>query len=249
MRIRFNTYSNKSKALKLLKEELIVRGHDVKELKVSNSTYTPLPGDLIIKWGVSNKYYEGQLNENTRNASNKLTCFQRMVRNGLRWTTNIEEARSFPLCYCRTLLSSSKGRGIIVAQSPAEVVPAPLYTKGIKQVEGEYRVHIFKGQVIDFAKKMKMRTDRLEEEGITLNPLIRNLDNGYVFGREGVTLHEGTIRVAIEAVEDLELDLAAVDVVRSSYSGDSFVLEVNTAPGMEGSTVLKYASAIEGLIG
>ena len=244
-RIRFNPNSNRSQGLKLLKEELRLRGHDVKEIKVRNSLYRPHPSDIIICWGVAKSHYPGELNGNAANAANKLKAFQMMTRNGLRWSVNKEEAKAWRLCYCRTLLSSSQGRGVVVAQRPEEVVDAPLYTKGIIEVEGEYRVHIFKGQVIDFAKKMKMSSNRLAEDGITHNPLIRNLHNGYIFGRENVSLSPEVERVALESIEDLGLDFGAVDLVLSSRSGKAFTLEVNTAAGISGTTVQSYASAIE----
>lgn len=244
-RIRFNPNSNRSQGLKLLKEELRLRGHDVKEIKVRNSHYRPHPDDLIINWGVPKQHFPGELNANASNAANKLKAFQLMVRNGLRWTVNKEEAKTFRLCYCRTLLSASQGRGVVVARSPEEVVDAPLYTKGITEVEGEYRIHIFKGRVVDFSKKMRMNSERLSEENIIHNPLIRNLENGYIFGREGVSLSPELERVALESIEDLCLDFGAVDLVLSARSGKAFTLEVNTAAGISGTTVASYASAIE----
>ena len=54
--------------------------------------------------------------------------------------------------------------------------------------------------------------------------------------------------MALNAIEDLQLDFGAVDVVVSGYSGGAFVLEVNSAPGLEGTTVQKYVEAIEGLV-
>jgi hypothetical protein len=250
MKIRFNPHSNGSKGLKALKNELTLMGHDVKELKKRNSNYTHHPSTLLINWGCpGDNRFSSALNFNAHNASNKLLAFQLMVRNGLKWSTDIEEAKTWirregHLVYCRTLLSASQGRGIVVAKNNDEIVPAPLYTKGINQVEGEYRVHVFKGQVIDYVKKMRMNSSRIEAEEITHNPLIRNHANGYIFGRNGVLVCPEVSRVAIEAVEDLQLDFGAVDVVKSSYSGKGFVLEVNTAPGLEGSTVTSYANAI-----
>lgn len=250
MKIRFNPYSNGSEGLKALKSELTLMGHDVKELKKRNSSYVHHPSNLLINWGCpGDNRFPSALNFNARNASNKLLAFQMMVRNGLRWSTDIEEAKTWirregHLVYCRTLLSASQGRGIVVAKCKEEIVPAPLYTKGIHQVEGEYRVHVFKGQVIDYVKKMRMSSARIEAEEIAHNPLIRNHANGYIFGREGVSICPEVSRVAIEAIEDLQLDFGAVDVVKSSYSGKGFVLEVNTAPGLEGSTVTSYANAI-----
>ena len=253
MKIRFNPYSNGSQGLKALKDELILRGHDAKELKKRGSLYRPHPSHLIINWGCPGSQLPGALNKNTANAANKLIAFQKMVRNGLRWTTDMEEAKTFirregHLCYCRTLLSASEGRGIVVAKTQDEVVRAPLYTKGIHQVEGEYRVHVFKGEVIDYVKKMRMNSARIEAEEIAHNPLIRNHANGYIFGREGVRQCPEVCQAALYAIEDLELDFGAVDVVKSSYSGKGFVLEVNTAPGLEGSTVVSYCNAIENYI-
>lgn len=248
MRIRFNTYSLKSSGLKAIKEELVTRGHDAKIIKHNRSRYTPSPADLIINWGVRDYNLSlPALNTNARNATNKLIALTMMqARNKLRFTTDMEKAKQFKLCYCRLNLHSYGGGGIVLATSPAEVVPAPLYTKGITKVAGEYRVHVFKGQVIDFSKKMRMSNERLEVEGITHNPHIRNHANGYVFGRDGVDLPEKVALSALNAVEDLGLDFGAADVVLSGYSNNAFCLEVNTAPGMEGTTVQRYADAIEG---
>ena len=170
-------------------------------------------------------------------------------RNKLRWTTDKEEAKTFKLCYCRTLLCSSQGRGIVVARSPEEVVDAPLYTKGIIRVAGEYRVHVFKGQIIDVVQKKKLSTEQRELRGIgDVNPYIRNHNNGYIFARRDISCPDSVKTVALNAIEDLQLDFGAVDVVVSGYSGGAFVLEVNSAPGIEGTTVQKYVDAIEGLV-
>ena len=52
MKIRFNPYSNGSKGLKALKNELILMGHDVKELKKRNSILENIEKQklLIEKW-------------------------------------------------------------------------------------------------------------------------------------------------------------------------------------------------------
>ena len=248
-KIRFNTYSINSKGLKSLKKELQNRGDNVLLVRHSRSRYVPSPSDLIVNWGIPKKYFDHphQLNKNARNASNKLRAFNLMVRNGLRWTTDKEEAKTFKLCYAHINPYSSGGRGVrVVKPFEGEEVPdAPLYTKGIPNIAGEFRVHVFKGQVIDFAQKKKLRPEELEARGITHNPLIRNLEGGYIFAREGVELHPHVVQVSIEALEDLSLDFGAVDVVLSAYSDKGFVLEVNTAPGLQGSTIVKYANAIK----
>ena len=249
MKIRFAANSNGSMGLRNLKVALQDRGHDALLIKHNKSKYIPKDTDLIINWGIPPfNRLPNSLNQKARNASNKLTAFQLMSpRNKLRWTTDKEEAKTFKLCYCRTLLCSSKGRGIVVAKSPEEVVDAPLYTKGIIRVAGEYRVHVFKGQIIDVVQKKKLSTEQRELRGIggDVNPYIRNHENGYIFAREDISYPDSVKTVALNAIEDLQLDFGAVDVVVSGYSGGAFVLEVNTAPGIEGTTVEKYVEAIE----
>ena len=50
------------------------------------------------------------------------------------------------------------------------------------------------------------------------------------------------------AVEGLMVDFGAVDVVWNDQYQKAYVLEVNTAPGIENSTVLDYATAVETLL-
>jgi Fe-S cluster assembly iron-binding protein IscA len=95
---------------------------------------------------------------------------------------------------------------------------------------------VFKGSVIDFVQK-KLKS------GFTPKPYIRSHDNGWVFCREGVELPSKVKEAAIEAVAALNLDFGAVDLAISK-KGSVCVFEVNTAPGIEGTTVTNYAKAI-----
>lgn len=49
---------------------------------------------------------------------------------------------------------------------------------------------------------------------------------------------------AIKAVNALGLDFGAVDIVTEKNTGIPYVLEVNTAPGNEGTTTQKYVDSI-----
>ena len=69
------------------------------------------------------------------------------------------------------------------------------------------------------------------------NPLIKNLDNGWVFCRTGISLPDDARNQAIAAVRSLGLDFGAVDVLYREREDKAFVLEVNTAPGLEGTTL------------
>jgi D-alanine-D-alanine ligase-like ATP-grasp enzyme len=106
---------------------------------------------------------------------------------------------------------------------------------------GEYRVHVMNGKVIDFVKKKKMAPEKIEEMGYQYNQYVRNHDHGWVFARENVELPPAVEEQAILAANALELDFGAVDVIQSNKYG-VFVLEVNTAPGLEGTTLERYVA-------
>ncbi|MNY63636.1 hypothetical protein D3C86_2006230 [compost metagenome] len=50
------------------------------------------------------------------------------------------------------------------------------------------------------------------------------------------------------AVNAIGLTFGAVDVIWNEYRHQAYVLEVNTAPGLTGTTLEKYAEAFRGLM-
>jgi D-alanine-D-alanine ligase-like ATP-grasp enzyme len=52
-------------------------------------------------------------------------------------------------------------------------------------------------------------------------------------------------QLSVEAVAALGLDFGAVDIIEDK-EGNFYVLEINTAPGLEGHTVTSYAKAFHG---
>lgn len=242
-----------SDSLNLLLESLrTVDGLDVKKLKRNNSTYRYREDDVLFNYGCSSRRNLSPTDsifnkpESVAIASNKLETFHQLPDEVcVEWTISAAIAKKFlrngAKVYCRTLLQSSQGNGIIVANSEEELVAAPLYTIGYPHLR-EVRVHVFAGEVIHWGIKKKMNHDRLEEEGLSGSQDIRNLENGWIFAREGEVLWDIESNRAIGAVTALGLDYGAVDLVSSI--NDSRVLEVNTAPGMQGSTLEAYKTAI-----
>ena len=139
--------------------------------------------------------------------------------------------------YCRTTLTGHSGRGIVIATNNYEIVDAPLYTLATKH-KYEYRVHVFKGKVLYVQQKKK----RLS--GTTINRGIRNHDNGWVYCTPTDTPSELLLSSCVRAVSLLGLDFGAVDVGYRVRDSKIFVFEINTAPGLVGTTLDKYADAI-----
>ena len=142
---------------------------------------------------------------------------------------------------CRTLLTAHSGQGIVVAGSLGELVDAPLYTKYIRK-QKEFRVHVFSSKILDIQEKR--RSSSVDDH----HPYIRNHANGYVFCRGDINEPDDLRGVAISAVDALGLDFGAVDVVWNEAQDKCYVLEVNTACGLEGSTVNKYVNAIKEVV-
>jgi glutathione synthase/RimK-type ligase-like ATP-grasp enzyme len=140
----------------------------------------------------------------------------------------------------RTLLRSSEGKGIIIL-SPGDIVcNAPVYTQYRKK-KREYRVHVFKDQVVQVLEKRK----RKEFNG-EVNTKVRNTANGYVFCSQDVVEPEGIRELALKASKVTNSDFKGVDIGYNEKLNELFVIEVNSAPGIQGSNVDKYIDAIIG---
>lgn len=174
----------------------------------------------------------------------QLKCFKQAGVECPEFTSSIDEARKWfeaknTVVVCRKLTRASEGRGIVIAEEVDHLVPAPLYTKYVPKKE-EYRVHVFDGAVIDIQHKRKKKG--FEDER---NTRVRNIANGYVFCREGLTEPAGIRELAIKAVDCLGLRFGGVDIAYNVKNSRLVVLEVNSNPGMQGTTLEKYSEAIK----
>lgn len=230
---------------------------DIKGIRLKNSKFKPTPRKSVINWG--NCQGVDDLNvctiinrpEYVADAADKVRAFELMKANDVSipdFTENKDEAISWAesgdIVLCRSLRRGYGGAGIVVANSPEEVVGAKFYTRYIKKRD-EFRVHVFGGQVIDVQRKMRKKDvpdDRVDWK-------IRNHSNGFIFGREDVSPADDVLQQAVNAVAALRLDFGAVDVIWNEHHGKAYVLEVNTAPGLEGTTLEKYVEAFKELLG
>lgn len=232
----------------------LARALGIRRLK-HNGTKTLSSNDVIINWGSSslpirtNRCRIINAPSLLSNVTDKLAFFESMkdVRletdkriTPLHWT-NRNDAMAYlrnkgGAIVCRTMLSASGGRGIVIAEQASDLVQCKLYTRYIPKKD-EYRVHILGGKVIDLQRKAK----RLDANEVDWK--VRNHDNGFVFVRENVKPPKSVLAVAQKCMEVSGLDFGAVDVVYNEQNGRAYVLEINTAPGLEGQTVVNYARA------
>ena len=142
--------------------------------------YRPRSHHVVVNWGNSSvpRWYHAGVRvlnkyEAVAKAANKLHTFIALRDAGVQipeFTTVITEAKEWAddkVVVCRKHLTGKCGSGIVLASTPDEVVEAPLYTKHLRH-KHEFRVHVFNGQVIDFAQKKK-------RVGADSSVLIRNI--------------------------------------------------------------------------
>jgi len=184
-------------------------------------------------------------------ATNKLSFFQTMnVEGGPRvpeWTTSMEKVGEWlvqdQVVVARTVLQGHSGEGIVLLRLNDTPIRAPLYTL-YKKKRDEYRIHIVNNEIVDFARKAR----RSDVDDVDVNWFIRNHDNGFVYVRGDVELPTDVRTQALSAMRVSGLDFGAVDVIYNHHHNMAYVLEINTAPGMEGTTVTSYANALSTLV-
>ncbi len=206
--------------------------------------------DYIINWGNTTRRFNGEyVNKPSAvaTACNKLHSAAVFGNFGIPqpdYTTDIEVARAWyedgDTIVSRTLLRANSGRGIVLATKAdgTKIARAPLYTKYTKKAK-EYRVHVLGGRVID----VQMKKKRQEVPNEEVNYQIRNACNGWVFCRGGVDAPAVVTDAAVRAVSVLGLDFGAVDIGLNAKRDTVAVYEVNTAPGLEGTTLDNYYTA------
>lgn len=226
----------------------------IKRIRREKSKFRGRADKTVINWG--NGSLPDQVEacnvinkpEAVNKAGNKLLAFQALKENENvnipDFTEDADVATEWladGIVVARTVLRGHSGNGIVLCEQDDDLVDAPLYVKYVKKTQ-EYRVHVVQGKVID--QQRKARKKDVEDEDV--NWKIRNHDNGFIFMREGVDLPEVALEQASLAIDALGLDFGAVDLIYNEKQDKYYVLEVNTAPGLTGTTLDNYKEAFNG---
>lgn len=242
----YNTHSESVKELKLKWPELV-------QIKRERSKFKPSIGKTVINWGCSYLPFDiGECNiindpEFVKSVSNKLKFFKCCEVNQEPisipdFTTDMNKAtlwvREGATVLARTLLDASNGRGIVVVTKEEEMVAAPLYVKYIPK-DAEYRVHVIVGPDATYTRVVR----KLKRKDVPHN-LVRNHDNGYYFSLDTGEVPKCVVDEAVNASNSF-VDFGAVDVIYNKHRKKAYVLEVNSAPGIEGGTVDWYVEHLK----
>lgn len=260
MRTFIYPYMAGSRSVNALAKELGIR-----KIRRENSNYVAREGDVIINWGCSelpfevNKAHVLNPPEKVSMCSNKLRFFKFLEENpeaveGINvpdWTEDKKVVQEWlkkgDIVFGREKLTGNGGEGIVEynpTNPNVEVADAPLYVKYVPK-KWEYRVHVFGGKVLSVQRKA-LRNDVRRENA---NWRIRNHAGGFIFARNED--HEPSPKVLAQAErisEITNLDFFAVDIIYNQYQDKAYILEVNTAPGLEGTTLKEYVEAFTEVI-
>lgn len=242
-------YKIGSKSVNGLKEAL-----NAKQIKLENSKFVGSEDKNVIVWGNSYPFDEilkcNYLNNpnNIKLASNKLSFFNHLegVVSIPDFTEDRQEAHKWledgKNVVVREKLTGHSGQGLVIISDQDDWDEydhglAKLYTLYIPKKQ-EYRVHVFRENVFDIQRKAIQNGLSPEE----VNFQVRTHNNGFIFVRneDKKNYPEGLNQLAISTIENLGLDFGAVDIIYNEYRNTLYVLEVNTAPGLENTTLSSY---------
>lgn len=263
----YNPHSASAKAL--------AEGLGIKRIKHQGSKYVGKDTDTIINWGSSilpvtmvpctilNN--QGAIEKVT----NKLSFFE-MVDKELTvpYVAGVHAEAQVRLwldggktVVARQKLTGHSGDGIVVfdklyVDNGNPVPPAPLYTLYTPK-KHEYRVHCYRHKVdmdlldsayMSSAFDVQRKARKLDVPDEEVDWKVRNLAGGFIYQRENLTVPDVVTDVALKVFEQTGLDFGAVDIIYQDKGNKAYALEINTAPGLTGTTLENYVEMFKGMI-
>lgn len=253
----------------------LAQGLGTTTLRHENSRYRYRRDRMIINWGFSGRFPTEAIERTpilnvptvVRRISNKLRFFNliqnqpvetraRMPEFTTQQTEVVNWLNEGHCVVARNVLNGHSGAGISLLNNADDLNSlnaltggtTPLFVKYVKK-RAEFRIHFMRRnwnsdcEVIDTQKK-GLRGDQPRDE---VNFQIRNHHNGYVYIREGFMVPPDVIRQAELAFRASGLNFGAVDVIWNERNAQAWVLEINCAPGLTGTTITNYVEGFRRL--
>lgn len=242
------TCNNPSNSVKGIQKEL-----KIKKIKSSNSTYRGSPEHTVINWGCTEFYNHRIYRSNILNkpehvmeASNKSLFFElqtksknpaRLVKHTHSLKDVIQWLEEGYDVLARTLLRSHSGKGIvfITEDNINEYSNCKLFTQYSKKKD-EYRLHFFHNDLILIQRKAIKLGEKPKDFRV------RTHKAGYIFAIQDLNPPEDVIKQGELAFKNSHLDFGAVDLLWNEHYQEARVVEINTAPGLQGTTLERYCA-------
>lgn len=266
-RLVFQSYSLASAGMSQLLSKIRNRIPEEKKtllVKNTGSKYVPKDGDIGVCWGNTSGFddpFKGRVPTLNHRSNVVTVCNKGRFFAKIRDSSGSADAPRTPesttsrsvvaswlssghTAFARLVLSGNSGEGIVDISTPEQLGSVPegtLFTKYVPK-KLEFRVHIGPdGEPFAIQRKAFSNPTQV---GIEANWRIRNYQNGFIFERgfDNRLLHNDVVVQSQKAIKFFGLDFGAVDVVFNAKREEAYVLEINTAPGLEGTTVDDYAN-------
>lgn len=243
-------YRNGSESCRLLKNSL-----GINSIKLNGSLWKPYDHRWVINWGnTTHPLCEREDEVNFINppskveiAVNKFLTFKTLSDDVLMpyWTQNKEAVRDWlghgKEVVARKVLNGYGGQGIqLLTEKDMDNIPdAPLYTMYVPK-KSEFRVHFIEGRGI---VKLQRKARVLDVPEKFINWKIRNLGNGFIYAlvEDMEDEHYYGLQSMVNIIHaKLGLSFFCADVIYNKLQDSFYLLEVNTAPGLNENTVETY---------
>jgi hypothetical protein len=220
--------------------------------------------DYLVRWGSSDgvQYVPSEDTINYKSAvernTDKLGAMRRMDRAGVPvvpYTTDEAQAAEWVAGGNVVFGRSENHRGgqdidlydpdeVSTWRAQSVVEGNDFYTKGV-DVDTEYRVHVYQGDVVTVREK-EQRDDPDPDDVVADDEWVRNYENGYRFVYPDE--RPPALGQASAACHALGLDMGAVDMALDT-DGLPWVFEVNTAASLDKPSLERYAKRLADTLG
>lgn len=214
--------NNKSSAVKL-------------DLETKFMDYNPSEPVNIIRWGVTkthrnfNEFFQPR--EGIILAADKLECRKTLLKENIPCPKIIDiNNPTFPLIARKK--KHRMGRQFYFVENASQLTRAIRrkadYLQEFIDKDKEYRVHVFLNKVL------------IVQEKVGENKTVKNWNHSSGFVFEVIPwskIPKGLCEIAVKAIGVIGLHFGAVDIIQKD--NDFYVLEINTAPGIDGGYTLE----------